>query len=152
MFVRLLIILLIAAIAAAILYGLNPYGGKPSLSLPKMPNVPSLGSDNDKNTPSVTTVYKWQDENGEWHFSNQPPPEGVARKVITYRSDANVIQAPKDSPQPAKPSSEPETSASPLLPFTDPGKVKKLIDDAKNIENLLQDRQEQMDKRLEGAE
>jgi hypothetical protein len=151
MFVRLLIILLIAAIAAAILYGLNPYGGQTSLSLPKLPDVPSL-SDDEKKAPSVTTVYKWQDENGEWHFSNQPPPEGVARKVITYRSDANVIQPPKASPKPAQPSGEPETSASPLLPITNPGKVKKLMDDAKNIENLLQDRQEQMDKRMEDAQ
>jgi hypothetical protein len=152
MFVRLLIIFLIAAIAAAVLYSLNPFGDKLSLSLPELPDTPSLDTDDEK--ARVTKVYKWQDKDGEWHFSNHPPAEGVARKVIIYRSDTNVIQSPKTSPKPAKPSQpsgEPETTASPLMPITDPDKVKKLMDDAKNIENLLQDRQEQMDKRIDGA-
>lgn len=152
MFVRLLIILIIAAVAAAVLYGLNPYGGETSLKMPKLgiPEIPGLAKEEaEEKKAGTTTVYKWQDKNGEWHFSNQPPAEGVASKVITYRSDTNVIQSTK-APAKPEPASEPETpTANPLLPITNPEKVKKLMDDAKNIEKLLQDRQEQMDQRVE---
>lgn len=152
MFLRLLIIFIIAAVAIAVLYGLNPYGGENSLKMPKlgMPEIPGLSKDDGKEKQSgSTTVYKWQDQNGEWQFSNQPPPEGVASKVITYRSDTNVIQSAKPPAKPASTADAETPSANPLLPITNPEKVKKLMDDAKNIEKLLQDRQDQMDQGLE---
>ena len=42
-----------------------------------------------------TKVYKWQDQNGEWHFSNTPPPEGIVSQSKTYKNDDNIVPAPK---------------------------------------------------------
>ena len=41
--------------------------------------------------PSVTRAYKWQDEHGSWHVSDQPPPDGTPYQTITVRSDTNVM-------------------------------------------------------------
>lgn len=45
-------------------------------------------------TPEVTRVYKWQDDKGNWHVSDTPPPEGTAVEIRDYRSDENVLPLP----------------------------------------------------------
>ncbi|NIP71942.1 MAG: DUF4124 domain-containing protein [Gammaproteobacteria bacterium] len=51
-----------------------------------------------------TTVYKWQDEQGNWHVTDEPPPLGVEHREQKYRHDTNVLPAPaaeeggRDSP------------------------------------------------------
>jgi hypothetical protein len=30
------------------------------------------------------TLYKWRDQNGTWHFTNRPPPEGVEYTVVRW--------------------------------------------------------------------
>ena len=30
------------------------------------------------------TLYKWRDQNGTWHFTNRPPPEGVEYTVVKW--------------------------------------------------------------------
>jgi hypothetical protein len=38
-------------------------------------------------TPSEQTpetLYKWRDQNGTWHFTNRPPPEGVEYTVVKW--------------------------------------------------------------------
>ncbi|MGD9007403.1 MAG: DUF4124 domain-containing protein [Desulfobacteraceae bacterium] len=30
------------------------------------------------------TLYKWRDQNGTWHFTNRPPPEGVDYTVVKW--------------------------------------------------------------------
>lgn len=37
-----------------------------------------------------TTLYRWQDENGHWHVTDQPPADRPY-EVVEYRSDANVL-------------------------------------------------------------
>lgn len=37
-----------------------------------------------------TTLYRWQDEAGRWHVTDEPPPDRPYEK-IRYRSDANVV-------------------------------------------------------------
>ena len=43
--------------------------------------------------PVVTRAYKWQDADGSWHLSGEPPPAGVAYEIVTVRSDENVVPA-----------------------------------------------------------
>lgn len=46
--------------------------------------------------PSVTTVYKWQDAEGNWQITDRPPA-GVEYQTLQYRSDTNVMPlAPAD--------------------------------------------------------
>ncbi len=162
---RLLIVILIVVVGAAALSHLNPSADKSAnpiikglatvqswfrgSSAPKLPGNDTFGK------KSETTVYKWQDMAGDWHFSNQPPPAGVASSVKTYRSDVNITQAPPPLPAVGKKPEVPEKTRAipknpaPLLPITDPERVKQLIEDAKNVQNLVNDRQKTLDKQIE---
>ncbi len=47
--------------------------------------------------PVVTTVYKWQDAQGNWHITDQPPPAGTTYETLEYSSDSNVMPlVPRD--------------------------------------------------------
>jgi hypothetical protein len=39
-------------------------------------------------------VYKWQNNQGEWQLTDQPPPEGVEYETLNYREDVNVLPLP----------------------------------------------------------
>lgn len=41
------------------------------------------------------TLYKWQDSQGVWQYTQDPPPEGVAYEKIEARSDVNVLPLPE---------------------------------------------------------
>ncbi len=41
--------------------------------------------------PVITSVYKWQDRDGEWQITDQPPPPGIKYEVQIYNSDVNVV-------------------------------------------------------------
>lgn len=41
----------------------------------------------------ATTVYKWQDQSGKWHFSDTQPQEAKTVVTTKIRSDQNVIQS-----------------------------------------------------------
>jgi hypothetical protein len=43
-----------------------------------------------------TKVYKWQDKDGKWQVTNEPPPPGVKYQEQEYLNDMNVIPAAKD--------------------------------------------------------
>lgn len=149
MFFRLLIIFIIVAIAGAVFYGLNPSGDNSAPLLRGLGKVKSLTQQATPEAPVETVVYKWQDKNGEWHFSNHPPPEGAAASTTTYRSDINVVAPPQAESPPTQESPAAKLADNPgipsLLPITDPDRVKKLINDAKNVQNLADDRQHQLD-------
>lgn len=46
------------------------------------------------NKLQTTQVYKWQDADGDWHVSDQPPPAGQDFEVQTYNRDANILPLP----------------------------------------------------------
>lgn len=41
------------------------------------------------------TVYKWQDKQGVWQYTQHLPPKGVPYKEVEARSDVNVLPLPK---------------------------------------------------------
>lgn len=45
-------------------------------------------------TPTSTTVYKWQDEQGVWHVTDTPPPAGTRYQEQQYLHDSNVLPKP----------------------------------------------------------
>jgi hypothetical protein len=161
MMIRFLIIILIVLVGAAALTSLNPSAEQTTNPILKgLANVRSwfAGSPAPKKPlaekdENETKVYKWQDELGEWHFSNQPPPSGVSSSVETYRNDVNVTQAPppieEEKPEAEETGTDIPQTAAPLLPITDPERVQQLIEDAKNVQNLVDQRQEQIDQQLE---
>lgn len=43
-----------------------------------------------------TTLYKWQDEQGNWHVTDEPPPPGIKYREQEYLHDTNVLPAPAE--------------------------------------------------------
>lgn len=41
--------------------------------------------------PQSTTVYKWQDDGGEWHITTEPPPPGTEYQEQEYLHGTNVL-------------------------------------------------------------
>jgi len=102
MSLRTIIVILILIIGAAFLIPSNPY-----TDVITKPIIHGLGKvssylNNKKDLPvklptpvEQSKVYKWQDKEGKWHFTNTKPPEDVATQSEIYRSDTNVIPAIK---------------------------------------------------------
>lgn len=95
--IRTLLLLLVVATLFLFVYPLKD--GKPLLSvdkirLPAMPDVSlpdvALPTSGTGDTAEVT-IYKWQDSEGGWHFSNEPPPAGVRYETSRINPDANRI-------------------------------------------------------------
>ena len=115
--------------------------------------VPSMGSAATSDvlsslTPDVLSTedtrkiyYKWQDSKGTWHFGDTLP-KGVAAIEVNVDTAANVLR-PVAAPE--VPSSDTNTSdgASSIVPLpmtVSPTQLSTLIDDAKNVQNLMDDR------------
>ena len=102
-----------------------------------------------KNLSSVTTdekvqVYRWRDEHGVMQFSNTPPLEGGSEK-IDLNPNENIIQAVK---VPVEEVAEKDVVKSEAAnPYSVKG-MKKVMDDARGVEDLLrkshEDRQKMM--------
>lgn len=93
--------------------------------------------------------YQWNDAQGNVHFTTVPPPDGIEYMVKGYDPNTNIIQAIKMPTGPGPLESVPNASdpgAGGSIPSLDsaynPDKVQKLINDTRNIENLLNQRYE----------
>ena len=97
----------------------------------------------DDNLKGKDIFYQWLDSDGNIQFTSEPPPDGVEYTVKGYDPDANVIPSVK---LPAKKKTDGEPSGGSELkggesvnPYSSES-IKKLFDDAKNIEKMLQQR------------
>lgn len=68
----------------------------PSLPTINMPQMPSLGSDEKIGGVKDTGVYKWQDAEGRWHYSDTAP-EGVRVKIVDVDVNRNVVPSTQKS-------------------------------------------------------
>lgn len=102
-----------------------------------------------KNISNVITdekvqVYRWQDEHGVMQFSNTRPLEGGAEKM-QLNPDENVIQAVK---VPVEEVAEKDVANGTPNPYSSVKDMKKVMDDARGVEDLLrkshEDRQKMM--------
>lgn len=108
-----------------------------------------------KNLTSVVSnqkvqVYKWRDESGVLQFSNTPPVGNKNAEQVILDPNSNLMQAVKI---PVKESSESASIAGNQAskataqtkldsPYSIKG-MKKTMKDARNVENMLQQRHEQ---------
>ncbi len=89
-------------------------------------------------TDEKVQVYKWRDENGVMQFSNTPPPTGGAAEQVVLDPNSNLMQAVK---VPAEEEVKQEVEAKSPSPYSVKG-MKKVVDDARGVEELLQQRHE----------
>lgn len=102
-----------------------------------------------KNLSSVVTdkkveVYKWRDENGVMQFSNTPPPTVSNAEQVILDPNSNLMQAVK---VPVKEEEKEVVEAEAPSPYSVKG-MKKVVDDAKGIEEMLQQRHEEQQKMI----
>lgn len=118
------------------------------LGLPKVENpLKSVNVDSMIQSEGDTeAIYKWQDQNGGWHYSNESPPEGTVFETIEVQPNANIVAAVK-SPESPPTVAEQKTTPKPAPESEDedpslysPDGIKKLMDDAKNVQKQLDDR------------
>ncbi|HEB93020.1 MAG TPA: DUF4124 domain-containing protein [Gammaproteobacteria bacterium] len=153
MLLSLLIVLIIVLVAGAFFLAPdNPDDGSPAL-LQGLSQIRSMAEGLGDEESHTTTVYKWQDADGEWHFSNTPPAQGIASQVQTYRADTNVIQAPQQQQKPAAAENNaPPTEPDPGIPgLPSPAKAKKLLDDARAVQDLNDNRMDMLNRQIDGS-
>jgi len=116
----------------------------PDFSLPDVPDAGAI-------TPSFDGLdgkdifYKWYDADGNVQFTTEPPPEDIEYTTKGYDPNTNVIQALKTPKQEAVPDPQPSKQKKTdgldeaATPYSKES-IKKLFEDAKNIENMLNQR------------
>ena len=99
---------------------------------------------------SATVIYQWKDEKGRMQFSEYhlvpDYAKATAKKSVISTSDVNTVNMPKPSDSDEENSKDNGQSMTMPFPTTiDPSKIKDLVKDAKNVENLLEERNKQME-------
>lgn len=160
----LVIVLVIAGIAP---FTLPMKNGEPllkwsQLSMPRLPQFPDLSALTDlfkakpDNRSIPLTSYKWRDSEGNWQLSDTPPKNGSYETVIVD-PNTNLLQSDIPAPALEAPPSPPvkETSTqsaySPAMAY-DPEKVSEIMDSARNVEKILQQRKDQQDRLLQAIQ
>ncbi|MEO1035514.1 MAG: DUF4124 domain-containing protein [Pseudomonadota bacterium] len=94
-------------------------------------------------------VFRWQDEDGQWHFS-QEAPEGVTAEAMIIDPDTNMISLPAlPEPPPPEPASESAGDAPTIQTEVPDGmpdieETKQLIEDVRNLQDVVNDRERQI--------
>ncbi|ALP54026.1 hypothetical protein Tel_13285 [Candidatus Tenderia electrophaga] len=95
------------------------------------------------------TVYKWRNDAGVWQFSNEPPGAGGGVETVvvapnssvrSFAEDAQTVVAPSDQ---AVVDEQDVSQSVDLLPT--PERVQKLIEDARNVQTLVDERGKQIE-------
>ena len=100
---------------------------------------------------SKTVIYSSVDDKGHRQYSDMSPSDNNDTRVLTIDPNANVVPAVPTKPTDisgTKPTNS-ATTVSPLTPYTNPKQIVQLVEDAKNIEQNLQDRKSAMDKQID---
>nr|WP_306663329.1 DUF4124 domain-containing protein [Saccharophagus degradans] len=102
----------------------------PSFSSPSLPTF----------AEGKTTAYKWTDANGVVHYSSEPPPNPADAAVkMEVDPNVNLIQGIKEEPTIAGEADIPQGPDFSGNIYS-PEKVKKLVDDAKAVQQQMNER------------
>lgn len=139
--IGLMMIVLVAAMGA-------PYFLKGRNGEPLMDFVNQQSSDILSTEKTRQQYQKWQDENGVWHFGDNVP-NGVKTEVVSVDTAANIIRsvtAAKNEDEKVGNKVDAGRSALPFPGTVSPEKVGEIMTDAQNVQQLLDDRAEQLKK------
>ena len=133
----------------------------PDISMPtlSMPDLPDFSSNNeivpanDDDMSGKDIFYKWYDNEGNIQFTTEPPPHGIEYTLKGFDPNANVIQSVKLPSSKSKA----DDSTPDQVKAADPGdgvnpysgdSIKKLFEDTRNIEKLLNQRFQNQEAKL----
>jgi len=103
--------------------------------------LPSFSPDILSTNDTRQTFYKWQDAKGTWHFGDTPP-KGTTAREVSVDTAANVLR-PVAAPEAPASDTKASAGASSIVPLpmtVNPTQLSTLIDDAKKVQNLMDDR------------
>lgn len=90
-------------------------------------------------------VYKWRDKRGVMQFSNTPPADGGQAEQVELDPNKNIVDAVRI---PAQDNTGKEVAKTESPNPYSPKGMKKVMDDAKGIEQLLKQRDKDQQKML----
>lgn len=114
--------------------------------------VPSLNTASIESLSPVSgtqTVYKWVDANGVTQYSTEAPPETTVAQTLELDPNTNIVQSVKLPEEAAEESKSTPQVALPEGPIYSPDNVKQLMDNAKNVQKLLNERHNNQQKALD---
>lgn len=123
----------------------------PDFSMPEMPKFsrafkgsePVPGDDSDLSGKDL--FYQWYDDQGNVQFTTEPPAQGIEYTIKGFDPDTNVIQAVK-APSEQSAADAADTDQQQSAKPDDIGNrysgdsIKKLLDGARNVEKLINQR------------
>lgn len=118
------------------------------------PSFPELKRDlgTESTVKTRQTYYKWQDNEGNWHFGEQPPRDATLHEV-KIDTAANIVQSvptrqdktPATKAAPQLSNTNTEVQAGIGLPLTvNPADIGKMVQDAHQVKALLHERNAQL--------
>jgi hypothetical protein len=136
-----MLFILVAAMAAP--YFIKGRDGKPLMQFKGSESLDIISTEQTRQE-----YLKWQDEKGVWHFGEKAP-EGVTPEVVNVDTAANIIRSVRiEKEEPEEPQEQTAEASAPSLPVpmtVDPEKVSDMINQANNVENLLNERTKQLE-------
>lgn len=152
-FIKLLFFIVILACAAPFL--LKDPNGRPLLNIDKIPSlalplltdikkksVPLLTSKIDQKKPIDLQVYKWVDKNGVTHYSDKNSPDYNSK--LAEIKPLNIMPAQKLVVQ-ENPVISDRSVGLTTIPMQD---ISKLMDDTKQVKEMMENRGSQIDRAL----
>ena len=97
--------------------------------------------------PAPAQLYKWKDEHGKWHFTDRADMASKSATREHMPATVNSMAPPPVIPRSDETESAASSSSLPLpLPTTVPvDKIPQLIDDAKKLQKISDERTSQLD-------
>jgi len=146
---RLTTILVLVA-AMALPFFIDNNNGEPMLSLPSTESfLPSKSSTATISNvlPTTTTVFKWKDTSGVWHYTDQAPTDRVDIETVEIDTRTNIIQSFSDSSPDVAADSAASTAAkmtSPDAGFLSLDRAMNVMQDAKLARKAMEQRNQQL--------
>jgi len=97
-----------------------------------------------------TQVYKWQAPDGSWRFSDKAPQQTDAQRgveTVYVDPNTNMIEGLVSEPE-VEPSAKGDDDGAGFIPVpmtVAPGQVQKMMDDARNIQTLMDERSQALE-------
>ncbi len=114
----------------------------------------SIGNNTENNTEDNTEqtaqaesgIYRWKDSNGQWQFSDTPPVNQAAEAMnVSGNLNKDLVATYEPPEEPVIENDTATSSTASLVPMTiSPDEVSKLMEDVNNMQQLMDDRGEQL--------
>jgi len=139
------ILLLVGAIVAPLF--MKDKDGNPIMTvdelLPTMPDV-DLG---DASGSDQQEFYRYQDANGNWVYTDKPPMDDPTVESVQVDTSANNMDAVKPR---ASNSSSPSADV-PAVGVAGLAQAADIVEDAKNVQQLMDDREGKLDQQIDNS-